>query len=242
MKCPVCNENLKTTICKNQELDTCPKCGGIWFDEGELYKVVESMISNNEVTPLTLEQSLRKKVISPQRIKQPILKCPRCHVDMRIYNYAYNSNVLLDQCPDCNGLWTDKGEIQTAAQYIKGNEKIESYAKALTELCPRYQKKRGKTDRVIASIIALFYLGGAYVHFGAEAFFRIFLFLILPLACIFFSETMGNMTGFIAKPCSPVITKPSPPFLIALLGWVLLLLPMVIGICWNLNGSFCQCR
>jgi len=42
MNCPVCNKNLKTVNFENQEIDICQRCGGIWFDKGELEEVINT--------------------------------------------------------------------------------------------------------------------------------------------------------------------------------------------------------
>jgi uncharacterized protein len=42
MKCPRCaNINLNLAERQGVELDYCPECRGIWFDRGELDKIIE---------------------------------------------------------------------------------------------------------------------------------------------------------------------------------------------------------
>jgi hypothetical protein len=41
MKCPVCNVDLLMAERQGIEIDYCPKCRGIWFDRGELDKIIE---------------------------------------------------------------------------------------------------------------------------------------------------------------------------------------------------------
>ena len=41
MKCPVDGRELLLTHREGIELDYCPECRGIWFDRGELDKVIE---------------------------------------------------------------------------------------------------------------------------------------------------------------------------------------------------------
>ena len=49
-------------------------------------------------------------------------------------------------------------------------------------------------------------------------------FLVLPLACIWFSDEIGGYTGMLP---GPGINKRTPGSLVKLGGWVLLLLPAV---------------
>lgn len=39
IKCPKCNVGMKKISKRNITLDKCPKCGGIWFDPGEMQKL-----------------------------------------------------------------------------------------------------------------------------------------------------------------------------------------------------------
>lgn len=41
MNCPVDGRELQITYRDGIELDYCPQCRGIWFDRGELDKVIE---------------------------------------------------------------------------------------------------------------------------------------------------------------------------------------------------------
>lgn len=73
-------------------------------------------------------------------------------------------------------------------------------------------------SRLISATIALAYIVGAYILGDGEAAFRIALYLMLPLACIWFSEGM-RFSG-----------ESTPGCAIAFGGWVLLFLPIVIGL------------
>ncbi len=50
-------------------------------------------------------------------------------------------------------------------------------------------------SRIISATIAVIYLIAAYVTVDAEAIWMIGLYLILPLACIWYSEAVGGYTG-----------------------------------------------
>ena len=38
--------------------------------------------------------------------------CPKCGDQMQTFQYAVNSGVLLDRCPNRHGLWLDPGELE----------------------------------------------------------------------------------------------------------------------------------
>ena len=86
-------------------------------------------------------------------------------------------------------------------------------------------------NRIISVIVALVYIATAYVFGSPELSWRVAIFTILPLGCIWFSDAMGDYTGIMG---SMPITQSSPGWLICILGWMLLLLPIIIGICYVL--------
>ena len=90
MNCPVCKELLKNITYQGEKIDICAKCGGMWFDKGELQRAVNSLLSEKEIDSETLKTKLVPKPITIYRGKQPIRKCPVCETDMMVFNYSYN--------------------------------------------------------------------------------------------------------------------------------------------------------
>ena len=41
MNCPLCNVELTRSERQGIEIDSCPKCRGVWLDRGELDKIIE---------------------------------------------------------------------------------------------------------------------------------------------------------------------------------------------------------
>jgi hypothetical protein len=82
-------------------------------------------------------------------------------------------------------------------------------------------------NRVISGLLAGVYLVLAYAHGGGESAFRVGMCLILPLACIWFADAMGGFTG----PTTMIaITRASPGVFVMILGWLILLLPVIIAL------------
>jgi hypothetical protein len=84
-------------------------------------------------------------------------------------------------------------------------------------------------NRLLSTLVAVTYIVIAAIHGGAEMAFKVVLFLILPLACIWFSDAMGAYTGFFPLGDYP-ITQQSPGILVRIMGWVVLLMPVVVAI------------
>lgn len=48
MNCPNCNTKLLISERKGIEIDYCPDCRGVWLDRGELDKIIERSLTNQE--------------------------------------------------------------------------------------------------------------------------------------------------------------------------------------------------
>ncbi len=85
--------------------------------------------------------------------------------------------------------------------------------------------------KVLSALIFLTYLILMYMIGGAEWCFRLFLLLLLPLACIWFPEELGDYTGLAGR---GYVSESSPGWLVALVGWILLLLggPLLLRAAW----------
>ncbi len=47
MKCPLCNTDLLMGERLTVQIDYCPKCRGVWLDNGKLDKIIESSTSTS---------------------------------------------------------------------------------------------------------------------------------------------------------------------------------------------------
>ncbi len=103
--CPVCQVNLVPQTHLGITIDVCPTCAGIWFDADELPRLRE------------LDPGVLPRI---EHLYQPTVEryegagdrpCPVCRVPMYRYNYLYTSNIALDGCDQCGGVWVDHGEL-----------------------------------------------------------------------------------------------------------------------------------
>jgi len=79
-------------------------------------------------------------------------------------------------------------------------------------------------SRIASLVIAIAYLILAYFAGGPEAVVKIGIYLILPLACIWYSDELGSCTGVMR---AQFINAESPGCLVAFGGWLLLLMPVI---------------
>jgi len=82
-------------------------------------------------------------------------------------------------------------------------------------------------NRTLSGLLAVGYVVGAFAIGGGAAGFEVFAFVILPLACIWFSKPMGGFTGLSGNIW---ISAPSPSIFVCIAGWLLLILPLLFFI------------
>lgn len=123
--CPVCLgvKMEKVTLAAAEAgltLDHCPRCGGVWFEKGEV-----QLLRRTDATALWREIVQREGVHSMQchscrthlaRTERAChacgwnveLDCPVCDRPMRI---AEQNGLHLDYCTHCQGVWFDHDEL-----------------------------------------------------------------------------------------------------------------------------------
>lgn len=99
-KCPKCEKALETHRMVGVEFEVCPACSGVWLDRGEL----RSLTRSRGGASLDIEVSRNRKTE---------YKCPRCVPPVLLFEGDHNlpHEFLLDVCPDCHGVWFDRGEF-----------------------------------------------------------------------------------------------------------------------------------
>lgn len=99
MPCPRCQAHtLQAVQLKDPpvEIDRCSDCGGLWFDARELEMIMDVAV---------------KELAIPSGAEKSGLACPRDGEVLYAYNYP-QTDVTVDMCPGCTGLWLDAGELQ----------------------------------------------------------------------------------------------------------------------------------
>jgi Zn-finger nucleic acid-binding protein len=84
-------------------LDVCNKCGGQFFDSGEMFAAFG----------IKADPSYWDRAETGGTVKDGELHCPRCHVHMLVQDIKYETDhVEIDRCGKCGGIWLDKGEVE----------------------------------------------------------------------------------------------------------------------------------
>lgn len=53
--------------------------------------------------------------------------------------------------------------------------------------------------------------------------------IVFPLPLIIFNEELGSLTGITFMRPGPIVNKPSHPTILKIIGWILLLIPLLIS-------------
>lgn len=154
MRCPLCNGEMNKEPYEEVEIDVCPQCKGVWLDNDELKKVVETKEATFSIEEIkkTIEETSREKRNREELMKQLmsfkkdvsleklntdelISKFKEKWGDTRTLNcpkcqtpmeeFEYaGSGVMIDKCPKGCGFWLDDGELDKVQIMMEYYEKI----------------------------------------------------------------------------------------------------------------------
>lgn len=147
-KCPHCDQIMKKTRTEmvygmSLILDQCKKCGGIWFDRNELYRV-----SSDDMLGLPLLDS----VIFRQKefYEKELLLCPNDKQTLvRFFDKHFPKNLEIEHCNQCGGFWMNHGEYVEYETYrIKEKDKVqksydENFSRNIETLLQTHSKSDG---------------------------------------------------------------------------------------------------
>jgi membrane associated rhomboid family serine protease len=91
------------------QVDLCPLCLGFWFDAGELSRAA-GVAFDTAATGRALSQARRTA-----------RRCPLCAKPLYERPLDPHSDVLVEQCPQCSGLFLDQGEFARARDFFRAS-------------------------------------------------------------------------------------------------------------------------
>jgi Zn-finger nucleic acid-binding protein len=99
LNCPRCEIPLWIEKVKHfgpiVEIDNCRRCGGSWYDKGELAIHLSDSHMRTRLTNF------------PEVGEESTIACPRCGGAMKL---RHEGTVEVDFCTTCSGVWLDLGE------------------------------------------------------------------------------------------------------------------------------------
>ena len=137
MKCPACDSFLSEDKFSTVNIEKCGSCGGIWARGDQLKDYIDKLFQHEKIKDL---DSNYEDNVAEIKITEAVRKCPVCGRDMMKMNYMYDSNIILDRCNDCGGIWVDGDEIKKIAEYLKGRE----FERRLTQPLAKEMREDGE--------------------------------------------------------------------------------------------------
>jgi Zn-finger nucleic acid-binding protein len=132
-------------------LDQCEKCGGLWFDESELFRAKQGEAEKIE----SLDSELLRNPVS---IENPTLVCPRDQAVLFHFTDKYfPEDIILMRCPSCSGIWLNRGQFTKYQRYrreVKGVQETDTEDKELKERINQLieSHQTGSTSEVMSKL------------------------------------------------------------------------------------------
>lgn len=143
-RCPHCNIYMSTIDLSSSLgpflIERCSVCYGLFFDPGELEKVLERGVSNAFV----IDYALLEKLAEEQRDRRETVKyisCPVCGKLMNRINYGTRSGVVIDSCRE-HGIWLDAGELKRLFEWTKAGGQM--FHQQVTEERKKIEEQQAK--------------------------------------------------------------------------------------------------
>jgi len=145
--CPRDEHHLKHHHAGEAVLDVCGKCGGQFFDSGEMFAAFG----------IKADPSFWDRAETGGVVKDSTLHCPNCEKFMLVQDVSYGGeHVEIDRCGKCGGIWLDKNEID---QIMTISDKLRPILDAERNKASEDLAKLGSPDftpGLIAKFVKLF--------------------------------------------------------------------------------------
>lgn len=144
LQCPRDNAMLTVQEQGDAHLDICGKCGGQFFDSGEMFAAFG----------IKADPSYWDRPETGGTVKQSELHCPNCKTSLLAQEVKYESHeVEIDRCGKCAGIWLDKGEVE---MIMKIGDALHPILEAEKEKAKAELDKLGDVSFASPSLIARF--------------------------------------------------------------------------------------
>ena len=115
MKCLNCNDEMINYLVQAQEdqisYDVCEACGSFWLDANELNKMAFQV--EGDIEFCSTEKA--------DDVSEGDKNCPRCeNTVLNKVHFLDCSDIILDRCGNCMGIWLDGGELDLINNELEG--------------------------------------------------------------------------------------------------------------------------
>jgi Zn-finger nucleic acid-binding protein len=114
--CPACGVPMRVVESSTKydiplRIEQCDSCGGLWFDDPEMY-----LVKMGEAAQI--DGVDREKLREPVVTKKLALYCPNDHELLKIFKDPFFPKSLeIETCPRCHGFWLNRGEFASYQEH-----------------------------------------------------------------------------------------------------------------------------
>lgn len=105
--CPDCGDEMYTMDLEGVEVELCARCSGMWLDQGELVQ------ASGEYVDTTFSADEASEAGKSRR------NCPDSGTTLWRRSFTRGAPVMVDQCPQCGGMFLDEGELSKIQTRLK---------------------------------------------------------------------------------------------------------------------------
>jgi len=118
MKCPRDGAALAAELLQGSALaHRCPSCDGLWLQRGaaELAQAapLQTFAAYDDIDVIAGAYEMARQKALPRPA------CPSCSGLLDAAEFAYCSQILIDRCAKCRGIWLDRGELNALTQFLQ---------------------------------------------------------------------------------------------------------------------------
>jgi len=120
MKCPNCSSPMHPSDAPDVTVDICSRCGGRFFDKGELNELATGVAGDVEQRSLVWTDVIHTVEHTVPVDELPQRGCPRCDGEpMKKVGLVTFASIIFDFCPKCEGFFLDAGEVESMNRKLK---------------------------------------------------------------------------------------------------------------------------
>ena len=108
-RCPICKDQTQLIPYEGVKIHHCGRCGGYWLTETKL----DAILARQEVLmPAAVQEAVERMALESN--STAMLTCITCGTSMRKQLFRGFTELQVDVCPRCHGIWFDRAELERA--------------------------------------------------------------------------------------------------------------------------------
>lgn len=146
---PVTGQDMAEREFLGVEVDVCPATGGIWLDPGELGRLIRAAPGELKA----VDDAVKPEGQPPQ--PHTSRRCPVCRIPLYRYRYLQTSEIVLDGCEECGGVFVEDGELGAIAGLLQVREEQaeKEQEKVASQIAHALQAEEGTNLNFVDSLI-----------------------------------------------------------------------------------------